>query len=154
MLAFEPAVAEVIGVYRDWVAVTSTSDKQKTCMMWSQPKKSEGHKGNRGEVFAFVTHQPSEKRIDRVSFEAGYKIGKPAVLQVTVGNKKFQLTASGTGAWTKDSDDDDALIKAMRAGSRMEVTGTGAGGEKVKDSFSLLGFTAAYNAISSACKVS
>ncbi len=153
LLAAVTAAAEVIGVYRDWVAVTSLDDKEKTCMMWSQPKKSEGFKGKRGEAFAFVTHQPADKRLDRVSFETGYKIGKPDVIQATVGDKRFKLSASGTGAWTRSDADDSALIEAMRAGSTMTVTGSGPGGETVKDSYSLIGFTAAYKAISAACKV-
>lgn len=153
LLACQNAAAEVIGVYRDWVAVTSTSGESPTCMIWSQPKQSEGYKGKRGDAFAFVTHQPADKRLDRVSFETGYRIGKPNALQATVGDRKFELSASGTGAWTRNSADDDALIEAMRAGSTMTVTGNGPGGEIVKDSYSLYGFTAAYNAISAACKV-
>ena len=153
LLASGSAAAEVIGVYRDWVAVTSSSGQQKTCMMWSQPKKSEGFKGKRGDAFAFVTHQPADKRLDRVSFETGYKIGKPGAMQATVGDKRFKLSASGTGAWTRSEADDSALIQAMRAGNTMTVTGNGPGGETVKDSYSLIGFTAAYKAISAACKV-
>ncbi|HSS65196.1 MAG TPA: invasion associated locus B family protein [Gammaproteobacteria bacterium] len=153
LLATRAAVAEVIGVYRDWVAVTSTSGNEKTCMIWSQPKQSEGYKGKRGDAFAFVTHQPADKRLDRVSFETGYKISKPDALRATVGERQFQLSASGSGAWTRNSADDSALIEAMRAGSTMTVTGNGPGGETVKDSYSLYGFTAAYNAISAACKV-
>jgi hypothetical protein len=122
-------------------------------MIWSQPKQSEGYKGKRGDAFAFVTHQPADKRLDRVSFETGYKIGKPNAIQATVGDQRFELSASGTGAWTRNSNDDTALIEAMRAGNTMTVTGIGPGGEKVKDSYSLFGFTAAYNAISAACKV-
>ncbi len=153
LLSASAAVADVIGVYRDWVAVTSTEGNEKTCMMWSQPKQSEGYKGKRGEAFAFVTHQPADKRLNRVSFETGYKIGKPNALQANVGDQQFKLSASGTGAWTRSGEDDAALIKAMRAGSTMTVTGSGPGGETVKDSYSLYGFTAAYNAISAACKV-
>ncbi len=153
LLTAQTAFADVIGVYRDWVAVTSTSDNEKTCMIWSQPKQSEGYKGKRGEAFAFVTHQPADKRLNRVSFETGYKITKPKALQATVRDEVFKLSASGTGAWTRSSADDTALIEAMRAGSTMTVTGNGPGGETVKDSYSLYGFTAAYNAISAACKV-
>ncbi len=153
LLAAQSSLANVIGVHRDWVAVTSTNGKQKTCMMWSQPKKSEGYKGKRGDVFAFVTHQPGEKRLDRVSFENGYQMGKPTAVQVTVGDQIFELSASGTGAWARNSIDDAALIKVMRAGNIMTVVAKGPGGETVKDSYSLSGFTAAYNAISAACKV-
>ena len=153
LLAAHIVVADVIGIYRDWVAVTSSSDNEKTCMIWSQPKQSEGYKGKRGEAFAFVTHQPADKRLDRVSFETGYKITKSNALHATVGNKEFNLSASGTGAWTRNSADDTALIEAMRAGSTMTVTGNGPGGETVKDRYSLYGFSAAYNAISAACNV-
>lgn len=153
LLAARVAVADVIGVYRDWVAVASTEGKEMTCMMWSQPKQSEGHKGKRGEAFAFVTHQPAEKRLNRVSFETGYRIGKPNALEATIGQRRFELSASGSGAWTRSSDEDAALIEAMRAGNTMTVTANGPGGEQVKDSYSLLGFTAAYKAISAACKV-
>ena len=153
LLAARVAVADVIGVYRDWVAVTSTDGNEKTCMMWSQPKQSEGHKGKREEAFAFVTHQPAEKRLNRVSFETGYRIGKPNALEARIGQKRFKLNASGSGAWTRSSDEDAALIEAMRAGNTMTVTANGPGGEQVKDSYSLLGFTAAYKAISAACKV-
>ncbi|MDH3413174.1 MAG: invasion associated locus B family protein [Gammaproteobacteria bacterium] len=153
LLAAQSSLADVIGVHRDWVAVTSINGKQKTCMMWSQPKKSEGYKGKRGDVFAFVTHQPAEKRLDRVSFENGYHMGKPAAVQVKVGDQTFALSASGTGAWARNGTDDAALIKVMRAGNTMTVVAKGPGGETVKDSYSLSGFTAAYNAISAACKV-
>lgn len=153
VLLIQAAAADVIGVYRDWVAVTSTSGNEKTCMIWSQPTQSEGFKGKRGDAFAFVTHQPAESRLDRVSFETGYKIGKPKALEATVGDQRFKLSASGTGAWTRSSDDDAALIEAMRAGRTMTVTGKGPNGETVKDSYSLYGFTAAYTAIGEACKV-
>lgn len=151
--AYQESGADVIGVYRDWVAVTSTSGDGRTCMIWSQPKQSEGYKGKRGDVFAFVTHQPAHNRLDRVSFETGYEIGRPNTLQATVGDRSFELNASGTGAWTRNSDDDSALIQAMRTGTTMTVTGNGPGGKKVTDSYSLYGFTAAYDAISAACKV-
>lgn len=153
LLAVSTASADVIGVYRDWTAVTSTKNKQKTCMMWSQPKKSEGHEGKRGEVFAFVTHQPADKRVDRVSFEAGYPLEGSPRLKVSVGEDQFTLRVSGTAAWTRNKRDDADLIEAMRAGTVMTVEGRGPDGATVRDRYSLMGFTAAYNAISKACDV-
>ena len=150
-MLFFPAGAEVIGVYRDWTAVTVKKGTKRTCMIWSQPKKSQGFKGRRGDVFVFVTHLPQEKRLNRVSFESGFKLG--ADLEVNVDESHFALSAAGTGAWTRSVDDDLALISAMRAGRTMTVEGKTREGGVVKDRYSLYGFTAAYQAINAACKV-
>lgn len=146
-----PAGAEVIGVYRDWTAVTVKDGAKRTCMIWSQPRKSQGFKGKRGEVFAFVTHLPQEKRLNRVSFEAGFPLS--AELKVNVDDRHFALSAAGTGAWTRTVADDLALISAMRAGTSMTVEGKTREGGMVRDRYSLYGFTAAYSAINAACKV-
>jgi hypothetical protein len=148
-----PAAAEVIGVYRAWTAVTVSKEKKKTCMMWTQPKRSRGFKGKRGDVFAFVTHQPSEDRINRVSFETGYELGTRPDVLVRVGDDSFSLNAQGTGAWTRSGEDDLALIAAMREGQVMTVESETGEGASIRDRFSLFGFTAAYKAINAACKV-
>lgn len=148
-----PAAAEVIGVYQAWTAVTVSKEKKKTCMMWAQPKRSRGFKGKRGDVFAFVTHQPSEDRINRVSFETGYELGTRPDVLVRVGEDSFSLNAQGTGAWTRSDEDDLALITAMRDGQAMTVESETGDGASIRDRFSLFGFTAAYKAINAACKV-
>ncbi len=148
-----PAAAEVIGVYRSWTAVTVSKEKKNTCMMWAQPKRSQGFKGKRGDVFAFVTHQPSEDRINRVSFETGYELGSRPNVLVRVDDDTFSLNAQGTGAWTRSGEDDLALIAAMRDGQVMTVESETGDGALIRDRFSLIGFTAAYKAINTACKV-
>jgi len=148
-----PAAADVIGVYRAWTAVTVSKEKKNTCMMWAQPKRSRGFKGKRGEVFAFVTHQPSEDRINRVSFETGYDLGARPNVLVRVDDDTFSLNAQGTGAWTRSAEDDLALIAAMREGQLMTVESETGDGALIRDGFSLFGFTAAYKAINAACKV-
>ncbi len=150
---FLPAAAEVIGVYRSWTAVTVSKEKKNTCMMWAQPKRSQGFKGKRGDVFAFVTHQPSEDRINRVSFETGYELGARPNVLVHVDDDTFSLNAEGTGAWTRSGEDDLALIAAMRDGQVMTVESETGDGALIRDRFSLIGFTAAYKAINTACKV-
>lgn len=150
-LTFLSAKAEVIGVYRDWTAVTVKDGAKRTCMIWSQPRKSQGFKGKRGEVFAFVTHLPQDKRLNRVSFESGFTLGDD--LEVNIDESHFALSAAGTGAWTRSVADDLSLIDAMRAGRTMTVQGKTRDGALVRDSYSLYGFTAAYQAINAACKV-
>ena len=56
-------------------------------------------------------------------------------------------------AWASTSEGDQKLIKAMKAGSTMVVVGYSSRDTKTTDTYSLSGFTAAYNAISKACSV-
>ena len=59
----------------------------------------------------------------------------------------------GENAWNYDTKADRSMIKAMKAGSRMVVKGRSQRGTQTTDTYSLSGFTAAFNAISNACKV-
>ena len=45
------------------------------------------------------------------------------------------------------------MIDAMRKGSSLTVRGTSARGTEITDTYSLLGFSKAYQAIGAACKV-
>jgi invasion protein IalB len=50
-----------------------------------------------------------------------------------------------------DKDADKKLVQAMVKGSTMVVQGTSARGNNTKDTYSLSGFTRAYQAIRQAC---
>ncbi|MFI5018219.1 MAG: invasion associated locus B family protein, partial [Dongiales bacterium] len=56
-------------------------------------------------------------------------------------------------AWAKDATADKAMIDAMRKGSSLTVKGTSSRGTEITDTYSLLGFSKAYQAIGAACKV-
>lgn len=140
-----------IGDHKDWSAFEFSEDGKPACYMASQPKKAEGNYKKRGDVFAIVTHRPKEKRRDEVSIVAGYKYAKDSWVEVAVGKKTFKLFTQDDGAWAPDKDSDAKLVKAMIKGSKMIVSGTSARGTKTKDTYSLSGFTKAYEAIGKAC---
>ena len=149
-----PAVADqtpqVIGTFKDWSAFTYQSGNQKVCYMASAPKKEEGKYTDRGKVWTLVTHRsPGDK--DVVSIIAGYNYQENQPVTVAIGDKQFTLFSQGDTGWTYNKDDDRALVAAMKAGVDMVVRGTSWRGTKTKDTYSLLGFTAAYGAISKAC---
>ena len=72
---------------------------------------------------------------------------------MAIGKRTFQLFTNADTAWARNKKDDAALVRAMRAGSRMIVTGTSSRGTKTKDTYSLSGISAAHKAIGKACKV-
>lgn len=149
-----PAAAQGIqriGDFEDWSAFQFTEDGKPACYMASQPKKAEGDYTKRGDIYAIVTHRPSEDRRDEVSIVAGYPYKKDSSVEVAVGDRTFQLFTQDDSAWAPDKDGDRALIQAMIKGTSMVVKGTSSRGTLTTDTYSLRGFTRAYQAISKAC---
>ncbi|MCH6553355.1 MAG: hypothetical protein IH793_04245 [Acidobacteria bacterium] len=71
---------------------------------------------------------------------------------VEVDGRKFTLFTHKDGAWAADAKADTALVKAMMKGRRMTIRGTSSRGTKTVDTYSLIGFTRAHQAIGKACK--
>jgi hypothetical protein len=139
-----------IGVFNDWVAYTYQAGGEKICYIGSQPTKDEGNYTDRGDIWTLVTHRsPGLKGV--VSIIMGYNFKEGADATVKIGSKTFSLFTQGDTAWTKRADDDQALIAAMKAGATMEVRGVSWRGTDTKDTYSLSGFTKAYEAITTAC---
>ena len=156
MLAVSPAGAqtvEVLGVFGDWRAFKTTQAGKKLCYMASEPKKDEGKYTKRGEIYAMVSHRPSTKELNVVSIRAGYTHKEGSAVSVDIGSKAFTLFTEGDTAWMEHEKDDTSLVKAMKAGRTMVVRGVSSRATKTKDTYSLLGFTAAHSAIGKACGV-
>ena len=145
------AQVETIGVFQDWTAYRSGSGSSLICYMASKPKKDEGKYAKRGEIYAMVTHRPGAKSFNVVSVHTGYKYKKGSTAEVAIGGNKFALFTHEETAWATDSADDKALVRAMRAGTKMIIRGRSWRDTATKDTYSLLGFTAAQRAIDQAC---
>ena len=142
---------EFLGTHRDWNVYAFTEDSQKICYMASEPTKQEGNYTRRGSPAVLVTRRPNP-RVDEVSVQPGYSYLEGSEVEVDVGNRKFALFTRGEHAWTKSEEEDQALIEAMKRGSDMTVRGTSTRNTFSLDTYSLLGFTAAYQAMVAACR--
>ena len=148
-----PASAKQIAAFKGWSAHSEGKGKTRTCWIYSEPVKDEGNYKKRGRIYLLVTHRPGEKTFNQVQFTAGYTYKKDNVVQVAIGAKKFELFTKGDTAWARSTKDDRNLTTAMRGGARMVVTGQSSRGTKTKDTYSLLGISAAHKAIGKACGV-
>lgn len=156
LLLAEPAAAQAIERIednRDWSAFRYQQDGETVCYMASAPKKAEGDYTTRGDIFAIVTHRPASNRIGEVSISAGYTYKTDSTVQLKIGASSWELFTDGANAWAATATEDQAIVKAMRAGSSMVVKGTSSRGTVTTDTYSLLGFSKAYAAISQACGV-
>ena len=150
-----PVVAQStteIGLFTDWRAYSYRQNGGTRCTMASAPTKDEGNYTRRGPIWAFVMHRPQDGASGEVGFHMGYPLQNGKTVEVTIGQRSFNLFASGEGAYAWP-EDEPSLLAAMRAGSTMVVKGTSSRGTATTDTYSLSGFTAAFRAIGSACGI-
>lgn len=156
LLAAAPALAQQagptsIGVFQDWQAATLTEGGGKVCYAFTRASRSQPNVANRGEVVLTVTHRPNSR--DQVAVRAGYTYpsgAEPAgTVEASSGNARLAFFTAGDAAFVRDRAE---AIEAFRRGRALRVQGPGPRGGTVTDTFSLLGFSAAYRAISDACK--
>lgn len=147
----QSADVKTIGSFGKWRAHTFDEQGTKSCYMTSQPVKDEGKYNKRGDIYVMVVHRPTDKVRDEVSFWAGYAFKDKAPVEVSIDGRKFEVVPVEEIAWAPDTESDRKLVDAMKAGSTMVVEGTSKRGTDTKDTYSLSGFTKAYNAISTAC---
>lgn len=145
----------LLGSYRDWDAMTGTMpDGSKTCYMISTPKRSAASKKGavRGQIYMTVTHRPKFGVRGEVNAVVGYPIRRGSEARLSVdGRHNFSFFTEGSGAWAYDPKDDTSAVTAMKAGANIVVKASSQRGTDTTDTYSLSGFTAAYNAITKAC---
>lgn len=136
-----------------WTSYVLTEGDSKVCYMVSKPIKSQGQYTNRGEIFALITHRPSEKTKDVFSYITGYTYKQGSDATVTIDGNRYVLFTQDDTAWTPDAASDSKLALAIQRGSKMTVQGTSARGTLTTDTYSLKGSGSAYKAISRECGV-
>jgi len=156
MLGSGPARAadqKLIAGYTDWDALAYDEKSGKVCYMASSPQKSDGKYSERSNIYFLVTNRKAEKSIGVVSVIAGYVYKKESSVKLKIGGKEFELFTNDDKAWAFNNKDDKDMVKAMKRGQKMLVTGTSASDTTTADTYSLAGFSAAYDAIGKACDV-
>jgi hypothetical protein len=156
LLAAQPALAQqagptAIGQFQDWQAATLTEGGGKVCYAFTRAGRSQPAIANRGEVVLTVTHRPGSR--DQVAVRAGYTYpsgAEPAgTVEAAAGNVSLAFFTAGDAAFARDRAE---AIQGFQRGRALRVQGPGPRGGTVTDTFSLMGFSAAYRAISDACR--
>ena len=139
-----------IGKYKDWEAMVITEGSGKVCFAQSSPI-LQAPKSNKRDAKLFIAFRPADKIVDEVSVTAGYEFNSNTVTAQSGKNKfKFDIKEQGF-AWIADNKIEFRMIKKMKKGSRIMITGYNQNGSQTIEHYSLLGFTKAYNATKKAC---
>jgi hypothetical protein len=140
-----------IGKYKDWEAMVVMENTGKVCFAQSSPILQSPKSNNKRDAKLFISFRPADKIIDEVSVTAGYEFNSNTVTAQS-GKNKFKLDIKEQGfAWIADNKIEFRMIKRMKKGSRIMITGYNQKGSQTIDHYSLLGFTKAYNSAKKNC---
>ena len=131
--------------FNDWSVLRQETDAGRLCYITSEPieKKGDYNKSNRGETRVFVTHGPGKAERDVVSIVAGYVFKKQSEVELNIDGKKQSFFTLEDRAWSFGQDEDKKIIRNMKRGNKLTVTGVSSRGNKTIDVYSLSGFTKA-----------
>ena len=141
-----------LGQHKAWAAYSNGSGKKLTCFVVSQPTTSLPKNVNRDPVFFMITHWPREKTYHQISIITGYPYKAESVTRASIGPDKFNFYTKGDGAWIEHHSTEIRMVRAMKKGKDMIVTGMSSRGTKTTDTYSLAGITAALKQLQDECK--
>ena len=141
-----------LGKFKDWSAWSYQGNKGKVCYVHSAPTTVKPDSLNHGDVSFFIRKSPAENVNNEANFVVGYPFQENSTVVVDIDGRKFTMFTQGDSAWILNPAEEPELVAAMRAGSRMTVSGQSRRGNQTTYAYSLSGVTAATNKITTECK--
>tara|TARA_B110001450_G_C17377437_1_gene382276 strand:+ start:105 stop:611 length:507 start_codon:yes stop_codon:yes gene_type:complete len=140
-----------LGKHKDWETYIITSVSGKVCFAQSRPV-LQAPKNNPREARLFISFRPGENISNEISITSGYDYNDKNSITAISGknNYKFDIIRKNF-AWITDKKFENKMIKTMKKGSRIMITGHNQNGSQTRDHYSLLGFTKAYKATKANC---
>lgn len=142
---------ELQKTFKQWTVYTAYTDNLKLCYMVSYPTKRKGNFKGAQEPYVMVTNVNGKNT--EISVTSGYRYSakNPPVLVIDGEDRKLSIVQNQT-AWFKLDKSDDITIEKMKKGNTMLVKARTRNGSTTTDTYSLMGFTNAYNKINELCK--
>ena len=142
-----------IATIKSWEAYTTKIDKNKACYILSNPKKTDSKFkiSKRGKSGVFVTNYKNGS-MHEISVVAGFMFKKQSKVFFNIDGKKTEMVAVVEDrAWSESTKIDRNLVKEMKKGKELIVSGFSERGNLIKDTYSLSGFTKALAIIDKNC---
>ncbi len=139
----------------DWSVFEDTDPKE--CWAVSSPKETVNTRDGRvvsvrrGEILFMAFYRPAANVAGQIGFTGGYPFASGSTVNLNIDGNEFELFTEGEWAWPASTADDAKIITAMKRGASAILTARSSRGTTTKDTFSLLGFTAALEEAESRC---
>lgn len=144
----QPAAAagpSELGKFGDWTAARYLHEGETICYAFTRAKSV--HPPQAGATPLLTVTERASSR-DEVAITAHDPYPQGTTVTVQVGQTGLDFYTSGSDAFARDG---AAAVAALRPGSEAIARGPGPHSTSTVDTFSLAGFTAAYEAIVKAC---
>ena len=140
-----------VGKFKDWETMILSKSDSIVCFAQSKPV-LQSPKNNKRDSRLFVSFRPGEKIADEISITAGYEFNKQNSITAKSGKFRYKFDISQQNfAWIADNKVERKMIRTMKKGSRLMISGYNSSGSQTIDHYSLLGFTKAYNEAKKSC---
>lgn len=156
-VAAQQESTNLVDTETDWSIFVE--DDPTSCWGVSPPSEQVNTRGGervsvtRGETLLMVSYIPSQNVNGQVSWTGGYPLAEGRSVTVTIGDTTIEMsTVEGEWAWADSPEDDARLIEAMKRGVNAVVTARSSRGTDTRDTFSLMGFTAAVEEAGRRCQ--
>lgn len=152
--AFAQVSTNRVAANTDWSVFVEESPKE--CWAVTAPKETVNTKDGqpvsvrRGDILLFVTYRPGLAD-GEVSFTGGYPFAGGSTVNLDIGGTAFELITEGEWAWSGSKEDDAKITAALKAGASAVLTARSGRGTQTKDTFSLLGVSAALDEAAKRC---
>jgi hypothetical protein len=135
---------ESLGVYGTWAAFRDATPAR--CYAIAKPRGA-----NSQAAFASVATWPGRGIRSQVHLRLARPVAKGRAPVLRVGQRRFELAASGRDAWAKDGAMDAAIVAALRSAKSFSVTARAAKGGSFTSRYDLEGVATAMDAAVVAC---
>jgi hypothetical protein len=146
-LAQQATSTNRVAAKTDWSVFVE--DDPTECWSVSAPKETVNTRGGRvvsvrrSDILLFVFYRPNAEVKGQVTFTGGYPFAPGSTVNLNVDGSEFELFTEGEWAWPASDADDAKIVTALKRGTEAVLTARSERGTQTKDTFSLLGFTAA-----------
>ena len=157
LLSFEQKIFAQIkldGQFKNWTAQNTNINGQQVCYAVSSPIASDPKTLNRAESRIFVSFRANDKIQNEISVTSGYNYKASSKVNLAIEKREFNFETEDNFAWLTKYEDEISLIELMRKSTQAKVTATSVRGTKTIDTFSLNGFSDAYEAAKKKCNFS
>ena len=143
-LASPISAKDSLGVYSNWAAFRD--DTPVRCYAIAKPSGN----ANSGP-FASIGNWPAQGIRGQLHIRLSRSVGKDADVALTIGQRRFELSANARNAWAQGLRMDAAIIAALRSARRMTITARDSQGRRFSDRYDLSGAATAIDAAVVGC---
>lgn len=148
----QPAYSQAptrIKQHNAWGAYSHNGSGGKICYILSVPTQKEPSDRDHGDVFFMLAKHPGQTTSFEPQFTVGYPFKDESKVTLNIDGREFAMFTKGSNAWMENPAEEPAVVDAMRAGSKMSVSGTSRRGTNTSYAYSLSGVTASLKELES-----